>query len=322
MANSMIPMDNLESMTDIPTTVSPPSLIISPSSYPIHISSAPIPSPPLPVTATATKSSAKARPLKRFVRPRATTEDEKQRRLQERKVANRTAAKHSRERQKIAMEGALQENERLKQENAELLARLARLEQRMQAIESSHIEQQQQQRQLEAREVKSTHLPARSMSKEQQCPIPLASSSTPSATPASRQCSRTSRLTLAQTRLVVYALQILMHSFALSVMFRIPLTRFPTTSSFSQPHHSAILLHKRLQHSSHQWMPAHLGSATPNLHDLRGAIRSAFTLKGRVKSMVNPTRTRAGKEWLRMVRRQQGKGEYIRLIVKKKRMDK
>src|SRR5208282_4547376 len=188
---------NLAGMTDIPTTISPPSLLMSTSSstYIPSPTSAPIPPPPLPSTTTSNPSSSTSvisRPPKRHVRPRATTDKEKQERLEERKLANRTAAKQSRERQKQAMEEALRENERLKQENSKLLTRLTNLEQRMQEMES----QQNKRRRLNEEGGSSTHQPARPMSTtEQQCPTPFLQHPSYSKTSSNLQ----------QTRILVYA---------------------------------------------------------------------------------------------------------------------
>src|SRR5947207_1244562 len=196
---------NIGGMTDIPATVSPPALLMSTSSssstYIPSPTSAPIPPPPLPTSTTTSTSSSLSSVIsrlpKRLVRPRATTEEEKQARLEERKHANRAAAKQSRERQRQAMEEALKENERLKQENQQPLTRLTNLEERMQEMES---QQQNKRRRLNEDGGSSTHQPARPMSTtEPQCPTPFpiqqrpAYSTTPSSVP--------------QTRILVYALQ-------------------------------------------------------------------------------------------------------------------
>src|SRR5271156_5830350 len=115
------------------TTISPTSLQVSSSSTTLIISAS-IPPTPLP----SSIPNPTGRPPKRILRPRASNEIEKATRLQERKLANRTAAKQSRERQKQAMQEAQRENDRLKQENEQLLARLANLEQRMEVLESTH----------------------------------------------------------------------------------------------------------------------------------------------------------------------------------------
>jgi hypothetical protein len=311
----MAPIRGKNGPPGIPTTVAPTSLLISPSAYVPPATSAPIPPPPLPSTSTALPSIISP-PAKRSIRSRATTEEEKQQRLEERKMANRTAAKLSRERQKQTMEEAQRENDRLKRENAQLHARLARLEERMAQLES---ETHNQAGPRENETSSSTHQPARPMSPtttttttEQQCPMSLVA-------PTSSMTPRYSSLTLMQMRMVVYVLRILMHSFALSVRFRMPFTQFPMTLQSSRPSRSVI--HKTFRRSS-RWMNVFRGYATPNLRDLRGATRSSVTLRGRVKSCMTQIRTRqVGKDWLRMVRRdghRRGKTECIRLIIKKK----
>src|SRR5271154_5580616 len=128
MADKLLPVGNMDGVSEIPTTVGPQSLLLSNSSHFLHTSnSAPIPAPPVPNTILLAPSVI-SRPPKRYVRPRATTESEKRVRLEERKEANRTAAKQSRERQKVAMDEALRENERLTKENTQLLSRLSNLE--------------------------------------------------------------------------------------------------------------------------------------------------------------------------------------------------
>src|SRR5579859_4376563 len=178
----------------------------------------------LPVTTTALStiqtSPATTRPLKRYVRPRAKDEQEKHTRLEERKIANRTAAKASRERQKQAMQAAQQENDRLKAENNALLERLANLEQRVQSMEHNKPDhhpnggnnrgRKRETDMIEGRGmtggVEQTYQPARPMMLDQQCPVP----------------SPRSHLNLAT---VVYALQMLMHSFALSMVLKTHLER-------------------------------------------------------------------------------------------------
>lgn len=315
---------NLAGMTDISATISPPSLLMStassPSSYSRSPTSAPIPPPPLPSITTSNPSSSTSvisRPPKRHVRPRATTEKEKEERLEERKLANRTAAKQSRERQKQAMEEALRENERLKEENSKLLLRLSNLEQRMQEMES----QQNKRRRLNEEGGSSTHQPARPMSTtEPQCPTSFLQQRHPT-------YSKT-RSTLPQTRLIVYALQILMHSFVLSLHFPAPLLNHfllsATTLPCSHQRHSVIPKRNRL--SSLQRMSLLHGYATPNRDDLSGAIRNAMILRReRAKSSSITLGRMVGKDWLRLVRRRgrRENGKYIRLIIKKgKRMNK
>src|SRR5271170_1930126 len=102
---------NINVASDMPSTVSPHSLLIPPSSSTstyMSSNSAPIPPPPhIPSTTFSTLSPAAVisrPPHKRYVRPRATTEAEKE---------------HS-----------------LKEENTDLRTRIATREQRMQALES------------------------------------------------------------------------------------------------------------------------------------------------------------------------------------------
>lgn len=320
----IITAGNIDEMSDLPTTVSPPSLLLSSaSSFNLPPTSAPIPAPPIPSSTSTSPSSVISRPPKRHVRPRATTEKEKEIRLKERKAANRTAAKLSRQRQKQTMEDALRENEKLKEENSKLLQRLTNLEKRMQEIESSSSSSSSS---IKREGNTPTHQPARPMKNkpEPQCPIP--SLVNPSMTH--------SHSNLAQTRILVYALQILMHSFVLSLNFRIP-TPNPflstTTSHFSHKHHSVHPPHKRIQHSSQWRNPCHPGYATPNLEDLSGAIRRSGFIqqRGRVKSNVRTTTRVASGDFLRRVihrhggERQRGKANFIHLIIKKgKRMNK
>jgi Basic region leucine zipper len=285
MANNMVPVGNGMEVTDIPKTISPPSLHISSSSYLSTATSAPIPPPPIPSITTTTTLSP---PPKRYVRPRATTTEEKQSRFEERKIANRTAAKQSRERQKQAIEDAQRENDRLKEENSQLLSRLANLEQRMQVLESK-------------RPGNKTHQSARPMITEQQCPHSLI---------LSRNTPRFP-LSLEQSRIMVYALQILIHSFAISMVYRIRLRNFLTFQSSLRMRRDSTF-HKACYRSS--LMGSLLGYATPNLYDLCGALRDRLVARGVGKSTL---RNRFGKDWLRMVRRR-GRRECIRLIVKKK----
>lgn len=311
---------NLAGMANIPTTVTPSLLMSTSSSCCIPSpASAPIPPPPIPSTPTSIPSSSTSvisRPLKRHVRPRATTDKEKEERLEERKLANRAAAKQSRNRQKQAMEEALKENERLKQENSNLLTRLTNLEQRMQEMES----QQNKRRRINEEGGSSTHQPARQMSTtEPQCPTPFRKQQRPTYSNLP--------LNLRQTRVIVYALQMLMHSFVLSLNFPTPLLNYfllsATTLPSSRQHRSVILKRNRL--SSLQWMSLLHGYATPNRNDLSGAIGSAMLQRrNRVKSSSITSRRMVGKDWLNLVRRQgrRENGKYIRLIIKRgKRMN-
>ena len=338
--------------SDMPSTVSPHSLLISSSSstspyMSTSPTSAPIPPPPIITTTTRTSRSPSvsssrsvtisSRPARRYVRPRATTEEEREQRLQERRVANRTAAKQSRDRQKQAMEQAQLENERLKSENADLRSRVATLEQRMQALEQRQpttvtTPETQPQTDMgphsEEQVVVSTHQSARPMyPMEPQCPTTLVLSSHLSS----------SRLT--QTRLVVYALQILMHSFVLSLSFPphlLPETLWTRWISSFHPFSPLTVPSRRQQclmtammaretkisRLSSRWMLAQTGYATPNRDDLSGAIRSAGIARGERRMRVRIL----GKESLRMVRRdgRGNRGSCIRLIIKKARqhMDK
>ena len=302
-----------------PTTISPSSLLISsssllPSSVPSLSNTSPIPSLPLASSAaavTSSPSSVISRPPKQHIRPRATTDKEKQDRLEDRKLANRTAAKLSRQRQKQAMEEALRENERLKQENAELVNRLTSLEKRMEEMES----QQRQQLLGES----STHQPARPMSAtELQCPIPLLPKSTSIQTRIPQHYSNIhfySRST--RTRILIYALQMLMHSFVLSMTMPMLFNhsnQFLTTSMTLPISHSARSVTQRRIRISSQWMRVRHGYATPNRNDLSGAFRNALGLRRRIKSSVQ-----TGKDSLRMVGRhgRRDKGKYFRLIIKK-----
>ena len=311
MAQNMALDRNINVASDVPSTVSPHALLIpsSPSTYMSKPHSAPVPPVPVSSTVSPTPSlppSVISRPPKRYVRPRATTEEEKEQRLKERKLANRTAAKQSRNRQKQAMEQAQLENDFLRQDNADLRSRIASLEQRMQALES--------QRQTPAIITTkgdtsvSTHQSARPMSSsnpEPQCPTLI---------PPSR---------LTQTRLVVYALQILMHSFVLSLTFPHLLppqstwTRLITSfNHFSQqPQQRQPLMETQKSRLSSRWILAQTGYATPNRDDLSGAIRSA----GRLRAERQMRLRVLGKQSLRMVRRDSRtrKGACIRLIIKK-----
>jgi len=285
--------------------------MISPSSdsgaseIPTHPTLA-APIPPPPVISSAPPQTVISRPAKRYIRPRATTDEEKQQRLEERKISNRTAAKQSRERQKQAMEQALQENERLKEENSLLHSRLANLEQRMAAIESKR-----QKSQEVSTRTSTTHQSARPMSMEQQCPTPRMTTST--------NCFTSPETRILQTRVIIYLLQILMHSFVLSMTARVPLEQYLLKMLHcSHPPRHSPMVHQIPRHSS-QWMGALRGYATLNLKDLSGAIRSAFIHRRRAQ-VVAQRQMRRTKDWIRMVRRdnRRQKRECIRLIIKKK----
>ena len=282
-------------VNDAPTTVTPTSLLM-PLGFQLPSGQS------TPVTATT--HSVISRP-KRHVRPRATTDEEKHTRSEERKIANRNAAKHSRDRQKQAMEEAQHENDRLKQENNDLHTRLNNLEQRMRAMEMRCLDQG----------ITSTHQPARQML-EPQCPIPRSPPATSHTqhlrTPMSICSMSHSAGSTQHLWAAVYALQILMHSFSLSITYQMPLMQFLTLQYSRQ---RRLRDHKRIPRSF-QWMGLP-GYATPNHVDLRGAIRGPM-LRGRMK-FVRPQQTRV-KDLQRHVTRERrrGKSACIRLIVKKK----
>jgi regulator of replication initiation timing len=396
--SSRHPTTALTAMSDLPVTISPPSLLMATSTSSSATTTtrtnttlvfgSPLQaliSPPAPLSSrsSSTTPSVISRPPKRHVRPRATTEVEKQVRLEERKLANRTAAKISRERQRHAMDEALRENERLKLENADLLSRLANLEQRMQAME--HANKHQQQQYVDTPESNADVTPmlvdegtpttqsARltTLPTEQQCPIP--SSPTPATPRISKLNSATSsittslpsmpllaattvstcqtttpyRLTSLQTRTIIYLLQMLTHSFALSLHFQIPLTKFLSTQQTSSnnsllrlllPQHP--LLNSTLPPHTSPWMTRRQpGYATPspasNGVDSSGATMATVgkpLRKTGAKNMLMASTMlrRQGREtgviyykdWLRRVKRSTGstRGHVssIRLIIKKK----
>ena len=315
-------------MTVNPTLVNMPTL---PSSLSATV--APIPTPSIPTPSSIPLSPAASiisRPTKRYVRPRAKTDQEKKSRLEERKLANRAAAKQSRERQKKAMEEAQRENEQLKQENQALLARLASLEQRMALLESggqdiatpspttsppSNTTATTPATSATGDFLSMTHQPARLVT-EPQCPIPMLTTS-----PSTRQ--QTS-LTSTQATTIAYILQTLMQSLMLSIAFRIPLTSF---SQDQRTFHSRLLYSfQTLQMKTMRrslWMQSSLGNATPNLFDLRGARRGAVVSRSNVKSILlrsSGQRRVIGKDVLRLVNKSRlhNNGSCIRLIVKKK----
>jgi len=301
------------------TTISPTSLQVSSSSTTLIISAS-IPPTPLP----SSIPNPTGRPPKRILRPRASNEIEKATRLQERKLANRTAAKQSRERQKQAMQEAQRENDRLKQENEQLLARLANLEQRMEVLESTHPTDTVNLGGESGAVVEGpTHLPARLMT-EQQCPTPRLSNTTSQIQPL----NPTIRSRRAQDmRIAVFILRILMHSFVLSMNLihcpllmdsylhlqqrrQVPMTLISNPCLRKLP---LFTLRKR----------PFLGSATPDLRDSSGANRNGF-VRRRFKEMVTSVRMgRSRKELLRRVQRvrrdvKRSKGECIRVIIKRK----
>ena len=308
--NTIVPGGN------IPGTICPPLL------HSTHTPQQTISSntnPPLP-TSTAlspvdiSPAATPSRPLmKRYVRPRAKDEEEKHSRLQERKIANRTAAKASRERQKQAMELAQQENDRLKAENNALLDRLATLEQRVQTMEESttqHTRGDTDARQMmqEKGEIEATggweqtYQPARPMMLDQQCPV------------------RRPPFPL-NLGIVVYALRILMHSFALSMVMKTHLERRRGMGMTTRG--------LRTGSNSHSFPRIRFpGDATLNSLNLSGARRNEGSRRMNGKSVLNPLvvhRIHTAKEFLRRVRRddnntirrRKGERTHIRLIVKK-----
>jgi len=315
--NTIVPGANVPG-ANVPGTICPPLLhstqtIASNTSPPLPTSTA---LPPVDISPAATTF----RPLmKRYVRPRAKDEQEKHSRLQERKIANRTAAKASRERQKQAMELAQQENDRLKAENNALLERLATLEQRVQTMEESTTQHTRgdrprkgdtnaRQTMQERGEIEATggweqtYQPARPMMLDQQCPV------------------RRPPFPL-NLGIVVYALQILMHSFALSMVMKTHLERrrgmCMTTRGLRTGSNS---------HSS-PWI-RFPGDATLNSLNLSGARGNEVSRRMNGKSVLNPLvvhRIHTAKEFLRRVRRdnnntirrRKGERTHIRLIVKK-----
>lgn len=302
-----------------------PAFINMPTQQLLSVKSAPIPSPPNP--SNTSSPTIISPPAKRFVRPRATTDQEKQSRAEERKLANRAAAKISRERQKQAMQQAQRENDLLKEENQSLLARLASLEQRMQVLETRRSgvgspstgsiltpSTTMVNTPSTGDTVLTTHQPARPM-KEPQCPIPssIASSQTP----------QTKYSASIQTRMIVYILQILMQSFALSITFRIPLTTFKEDQRMFRMRllYSLGIQQMSIRRSS-PWTRQFPGNVTPNQSDLCGAVRDAVTRRrGNVKSiLMNPGRHGVGKDVLRLVHKsgRRIRGKCIQLIVKKR----
>ena len=129
-------MDGVDTRwTEVSGTICPPLLLASNVPQTATAIAQP-PQPGLSTSSTVSPASVGvSRPLKRYIRPRAKDDEEKQSRLQERKIANRSAAKASRERQKQALEAAQLENDRLKEINSSLLDRLASLEQRVGSME-------------------------------------------------------------------------------------------------------------------------------------------------------------------------------------------
>jgi len=256
--------------------------------------------------------------MKRYVRPRAKDEQEKHSRLEERKIANRTAAKASRERQKQAMELAQQENDRLKAENNALLERLATLEQRVQTMEERNKTQhtridRPRKGDTDARQMmqergeidatggwEQTYQPARPMMLDQQCPV------------------RRPPFPL-NLGIVVYALRILMHSFALSMVMKTHLERRRGMGMTTRGLRTGSNSH------SFPWI-RFPGDATLNSLNLSGARRNEGSRRMNGKAVLNPLvvhRIHTAKEFLRRVRRddnntiRKGERTHIRLIVKK-----
>jgi hypothetical protein len=297
-------------MTGIPGTICPP--LLHSTRIPHTVDHPPLSesTPALPTIPQL--SPGPTRPLKRYVRPRAKDDEEKHSRAEERKIANRTAAKISRERQKQAMHLAQQENDRLKAENNALLERLAGLEQRVQTMEERKTRYPEQGSGGEVKEVggrgatEQTYQPARPMMLDQQCPVP------------GNPC----RLNLG---IVVYALQMLMHSFALSMVLKTHLEarglRMRTTATTGTNKSGMNIYSPWIQFP---------GDATPNSLNLSGALRNQVSRRVNIKTLLNTPivhRIQSSKEFLRRVRRdnnntrrrRRGQGKpCIRLIVKKK----
>ena len=321
-------MDNNDMMeginTDVPTMICPPLL----HSTTITPANAALPVAPTTRPTIQTSSATVVRPLKRYVRPRAKDEQEKHSRAEERKLANRTAAKASRERQKQAMETAQQENDRLKAENEALLERLATLEQRVQTMERNkpkYVNNNKGGRGSTEGVVtqgractggpgmsEQTYQPARPMMLDQQCPVPLARS----------------HLNFNMAT-VVYALQMLMHSFALSMVLKTRLEgraarRGPSLvrGRSGRPAAEGRVM-KGMNIRSFPWILRLPGDATPNsLTNLSGAVRGEVSRRMDVKALVHPTVVRTPKDFLRRAqntrRRKGGNKACIRIIVKKK----
>lgn len=306
-------MDDVDTRsTEVPGTICPPLLLAS--NVPQAVTA--IGQPPLPGPSTSSTVSpasvGESRPLKRYIRPRAKDEEEKQSRLQERKIANRSAAKASRQRQKQALEAAQLENDRLKEINSSLLDRLASLEQRVVSMEERRTEEKKRNEEmLKEREGKGenvatgrmeqTYQPARPIMLDQQCPVP----------------SLRSHLNLGT---VVYALQILMHSFALSMVLKMQLER----GGIRVRNLEAAASRRLGMNGTNMFSPWMVfpGDATPNSLNLSGALRNEISRRRNVKSHIH-TPVRRGqitKEILRRVRTNTRKKRSgcIQLVIKRK----
>lgn len=294
--------------TDVPSTISPPLLYST--NIPQTVAALPFATTTQPSVQT---SPGTVRSLKRYVRPRAKDEAEQHSRAEERKIANRTAAKASRERQKQAMEAAQQENDLLKAENNALLERLASLEQRVQTMEQNkpkNTNSGKGEGVAEGRVVtqgrgmeEQTYQPARPIMLDQQCPVPLLPS----------------HLNLAT---VVYALQMLMHSFALSMVLKAHLERRGMGGRMRGLSVRRPAVVRGMKANTYSpWILRFPGDATPNSLNLSGALSNEASRRMNVKSSINPTVVRqTSKDFLHRVRRDRRRGgkACIRLIVKKK----
>ncbi len=281
-------MDGVDTRwTEVSGTICPPLLLASN----VPQTATAIAQPPQPGPSTSSTVSPASvgvsRPLKRYIRPRAKDEEEKQSRLQERKIANRSAAKASRERQKQALEAAQLENDRLKEINSSLLDRLASLEQRVGSMEERRTkERKRNEEMLQERKAKEENVatggmeqtcqPARPTMLDQQCPVP----------------SLRSHLNL---RTVVYALQILMHSFALSMVLKMQLER----EGIRMRNLEAAANRRQRMNGTNIYSPWMVfpGDATPNSLNSSGALRNAISRRRNAKSHIHtPRSTRTNNE--------------------------
>lgn len=307
-------MDEVEpGLTDVPGTICPPLLLTSNVQQTVTANAQPAVQPGISTSSIVSPASlGVSRPLKRYVRPRAKDDEEKQSRLEERRIANRSAAKASRERQKQTLEAAQLENDRLKAINNSLLDRLASLEQRVISMEERRTEERKRNeeimRERKARGEKvapggmeQTYQPARPIMLDQQCPVP----------------SLRSHLNLGT---VVYALQMLMHSFALSMVLKMQLERRGIRAGIRE----AAASRRVGTNGTNMYSPWTVfpGDATPNSLNLSGAFRNEFSRRRNVKAHIQTPvrRGQATKEILRRIRTNTRKKsrEYIQLIIKRK----